>query len=339
MRNRMIKIWVLLSLVTGCQFEENGTKARSPEKADAALRLVQTIPLDGVEGRIDHMALDAKRDRLFVAALGNNTVEVIDLKAGKRLEPIKDIKKPQGVVYLADADRLLVASGDDGKCRVYDAGLKLLGTVDGLDDADNVRYDPQSKLAYVGYGDGALAVLDPVKIAKIADIKLEGHPESFQLEAKGKRIFVNVPTARQVAVIDRKKQSVEAKWPITQAEANFPMALDEDNLRLLIGCRKPARLLVINVESGKVEQSLECSGDTDDLFIDATRQRIYVAGGTGTVSVFTIANDRTLSTLATITTADGARTALFVPQLSKLFVAVPRRAGQESAIKIYEPVK
>src|SRR5206468_2545654 len=145
---------------------------------------------------------------LFIATLGNNSIERVDVQEGVRAGTIGNIKEPQGVFYIPDSRKLAVASGGDGKVRIYNGALQLLGTVDGLDDADNVRYDPQAKLLYVGYGSGALAVIDPDKAAKVAEIKLDGHPESFQLESKGNRIFVNIPTAKQIAVVDREKRTV-----------------------------------------------------------------------------------------------------------------------------------
>src|SRR6185436_9352888 len=171
------------------------------------------------------------------------------------------IKEPQGLGFVPGSNDLVVASGQDGKCRIYDSALKVKGVIDGLDDADNVRYDPQSKHVYVGFGSGALAEIDPAAATKLAEIQLAGHPESFQLESQGPRIFVNVPTAGHVAVIDREKRAVLAKWPVKEAQANFPMALDEEHHRLFIGCRKPARLLVFDTESGMPVERLTCSGD------------------------------------------------------------------------------
>src|SRR4051794_5158614 len=182
--------------------------------ADEALRLVQTIRLDGVEGRIDHMTIDAEGRRLFVAALGNNSVEIADVEHGVRGGGVGGIKEPQGVFYIAESKKLAVASGGDGKLRLYDQALKIIATVGGLDDADNVRYDAQSKLLYVGYGSGALAVIDPEKSAKVADIKLDGHPESFRLETNGNHIFVNVPHAGEIEVVDRANRKVVTKWPL-----------------------------------------------------------------------------------------------------------------------------
>jgi DNA-binding beta-propeller fold protein YncE len=301
-----------------------------------SLRLVATYPLKVVEGRIDHMSVDSQSQRLYVAALGNNTLEVIDLKQGKQVAAIKGLKKPQGVVVIPESGELIVASGEDGKCRKYDSAQRLLGTIDNLDDADNVRFDPASKLVYVGYGNGALAVISADKFRKLAEIKLAGHPESFQLETKGKRVFVNVPDAGHIAVIDRERQIVTDTWPVRAARANFAMALDEVHHRLFVGCRMPAKLLVIDSETGKTLSALDCCGDADDVFYDESNQRVYVAGGEGCISVFGQADADTRKLIEKVTTAPGARTALFVPAVHRLFLAVPLRGGQRATIRVYE---
>jgi len=239
------------------------------------LRLVRTIPLPGVEGRIDHMAVDAGHQRLFVAALGNNTLEVVDLSAGARVHTITGLHEPQGIVYVSDRNRIYVANGEDGKLKVFDGtSFALIRTVDYSGDADNVRYDAGAKQIYVGYAAGALGVVDETTGNKAGDIPLDGHPESFQLEPAGTRIFVNVPNAGQVAVVDRRTHSVTLKWPLPGNQANFPMALDEAHRRLFIGCRKPAHVAVFDTDSGKIAATFDCVGDTDDLFYDSALKRL-----------------------------------------------------------------
>ena len=209
---------------------------------DVPLETERTIALPAVSGRIDHLTLDATGSKLWVAALGNNTVEVLDLAGGKPLQSLSGPKEPQGICLIPDLKRIVVASGEDGMVRAYDDDRKVVASVSGLEDADNVRYDPSEKRLYVGYGKGALGVLDRDKLTKLKEIPLDGHPESFQLEQHGQRLFVNVPTAQHVAVVDRKTGSVIARWPVKEAQANYPMALDEGHQRLFVVCRKPARL-------------------------------------------------------------------------------------------------
>jgi YVTN family beta-propeller protein len=300
------------------------------------LRLVHSIPLPGVEGRIDHLAVDPDGGRLFVAALGNNTVEVVDLAAQKVIHSITGLREPQGVAYLKDQVAIAVANGDDGSCRFFDAkSFQPLGTLDFQSDADNVRYASVDQRLFVGYGNGAIGVIDPKDRKRLADIKLSAHPESFQLEVNGNRIFVNVPKSRQIAVIDRKQSAVVATWPVETTQANFPMALDDTSHRLFVGCRNPAQVLVYDTESGKVTAHFSCVGDTDDLFYDAQRNRLYVAGGEGFITVHQ-ADSGGFSQLAKIPTAAGARTALFVPSLSRLYLAVPHRGTQVAEVRVYE---
>jgi len=217
-------------------------------QAAEPLRQVQTIPLPGVEGRIDHMSVDVQTQRLFVAALGNNTLEVLDLRAGKLLTSIIGLREPQGVFFVARENKLFVANGDDGTCRIFDgSSFKLLQTAHFQSDADNVRYDAAPNQIYVGYGEGALGVLDAATSKKLADIALRAHPESFRLEESGPRIFVNLPNANHtIAVVDRSKRSVVATWQ-REAQANFPMALDEADHRLLVVTRRPPLLVVLKL--------------------------------------------------------------------------------------------
>jgi DNA-binding beta-propeller fold protein YncE len=304
---------LLVAVATfGCASQTNSTSQTgetSQANNTSALSQVQSIQLPNVEGRIDHMAVDSQGGRLFVAALGNNTLEVIDLKASK----------------LAD---------------IYDAqSLKLLNQVVLGDDPDNVRYDPATGYAYVGYGTGngsALGIVDVSKGAKVADIKLSGHPESFQLEDNGQRIFVNVPTADHIAVVDREKGSVVETWPLSEATENFPMALDEANHRLFVGTRNPAKLLILDTETGKPITSLDSSGDADDIFYDSKNKRIYVSGGEGAISVFEQTDPDNYKPIGKVYTAEGARTSLFVADSGMLYVAVPHRGSQQAEVRAFK---
>jgi len=300
------------------------------------LSLKSRIDLSQVENRIDHFSADLKGHRLFVAALGNQTLEVLDVESGKRLHTIKDLAEPQGIYYDASTDRVFVACAKDGTTKVYDGkNYQLLSTVKFADDADNIRYDARNQRIIVGYGDGALGFLDP-NGKQTGEIALDGHPESFQLEKTGPRIFVNVPSKKEIEVADLARNTVLAKWPVTSAQRNFPMALDEAHHRLLIGCRSPARLLAIDTETGKQTASIEIVGDTDDLFYDAAKSRVYVIGGGGFVDVFDQKDSDHYDRIAHIGTAAGARTGLFVADWGKLFVAVPHRGEQRAEVLIFE---
>lgn len=302
---------------------------------EAPMRQVATIPLPKVEGRIDHLAVDTARQRLFVAALGNGSLEVVDFDKGAVVKHIGGLREPQGVVYAAGLDKLFVACGGDGMFKIFDGGsLELVKDVQLGEDADNVRYDEKTRRVYVG--DVGLAILDAPTGKRLGDIKLMAHPESFQLESRSPRIFVNVARDGLVAVVDRDKRAVVARWPLGEARANFPMALDEAGRRLFVGCRKPPRLVVLDTTSGKIMASLPIDGDADDLFFDAARRRIYISCGVGLLDVLRQTDADHYAMAAKIPTAAGARTSLLVPALNRFYLAVPHRGEQPAEIRVYE---
>ena len=303
------------------------------------LRLEKTIELPEVQGRIDHISVDAKGERLFVSALGNDTVEVIDLKNGKRVHTISGVKQPQGVLYVAENNRLYIANDEDGTVRVLDGTtFKPLQTLDYGDDADNLRYDSEHARVYVGYGSGGLGEID-AEGHKAGDIKLDAHPESFQLEKGSPRIYVNLPKSFKIAVVDREKQTILQTWRTDGVTANYPMALDEADHRLFVVSRFPARLLVFDTNTGKIIQSLSAVGDRDDVFYDQARKRIYASGGEGAVSVFEQQDADHYKELARITTVKGARTSFFSPELNRFCLAVRRQGSQPAAVEVFEPTQ
>jgi len=296
------------------------------------------VPWPEVKGRFDHFAADTNTHRIFVAALGNNTVEVIDGVAAKRRHSITGQHKPCGIAFIAETKRLFVANGGDGTIKVYDSeSYRLVKSITGLDDADNVRFDAKAGLLYVGHGDGGLSAVDPAKLEVVASIKLKAHPESFQLEQTSPRIFVNVPEAKHIAVVDREQRKVITTWPLEKFQANFPMALDETSRRLFIGCRRPARLVVLDTESGKPVSDLAISGDTDDLFYDARRRRLYASCGAGFVDVIEQTSSDNYRRVGSIPTSPGARTSFFSEALNLFFVAVPERGGGQAELRIFQP--
>ena len=300
------------------------------------LALTARIDLPNVNGRIDHFSADLKGQRLFMSALGNHTVEVLDVQSGKHLRTLPGLAEPQGVYFDPSTNRLYVACAQDGAVKIYDAGsFQLLQTVKLGGDADNIRYDARRDRVIVGYGDGALGFLDATG-KKTGEIALDAHPESFQLEKTGTRVFINVPDRKEIQVADLPGNKLLTTWPVTSALKNYPMALDEANHRLLIGCRTPARMLAIDTETGKQAGSTEIVGDTDDLFYDAARKRVYVIGGQGFVDVFEQKGADQYDRVAHLPTAPGARTGLFVPDWGKLFVAVPHRGEQRAEVLVFE---
>jgi hypothetical protein len=310
------------------------------QAAAPALQLERTIPLPKVAGRIDHMTVDLGRKRLFVAELGNNTVDVIDLADGKLMHRIEGLKEPQGVGFAPKADVLAIANAGDGSVRLFrGADFTPLGIVELDDDADNIRLDPNSGMLIVGYGAGGLATLDPASGSVVARASLSAHPESFQLDPAARRAFVNVPNANEIAVVDLAAGRQAASWPVAGLRGNFPMARDADGAFLAVVFRDPARLVLLDTASVSVRASIKTCGDADDVFLDAKRRRIYVSCGEGDVDVLQ-QEAAGYQSIGWIKTASGARTSLFVPELDRLFVAA--RAGffglgSDAAILIFRP--
>jgi YVTN family beta-propeller protein len=302
-----------------------------PVLAEAAATLTEEarIPLAEARGRIDHLAFDAARGRLYVAELGSDSVGIIDVKSRRVIRTSGGFDEPQGIGYEADSDTVYVANGGDGSVRMFRGeDFTPLGRLTPGDDADNVRVDQAAHRVYVGYGAGALAVIDSTTRRKVADILLQGHPESFQLDPAGNNIFVNVPDAHHIAVVDRAAQRQLTAWPTGDSRANFPMALDAARDGVISVFRHPARLETYEVRTGRRMDRSDVCTDSDDVFVDARRGRVYVICGEGYVDVFETSADR-LVRIERVATARGSRTGLFVPELDRLFVAL--RAGEEPA--------
>src|ERR1700722_3581873 len=313
-----------------------------------ALTLKNHIPLTNVGGRMDNLSVDVKGQRLFATAFDNDTLEVIDLKASRQVHTIPGLNEPQGAFYDPATNRLFVACGGDGTVKVFDGTtFELLQTVTLDLDADNVRYDPRSHHIVVGYGgekflrgkvtrpggSGALAILDHAG-KKTGEIDMDAHPESFQLEKLGTRVFVNVPDKQEVEVADLVKGTVLARWPVS-CTTNFPMALDETHHRLFVGCRIPARLAVFDTESGKIVASPSIVEHTDGLFFDPNKGRIYILGE-GFIDVWQQKGPDHYERIQRVPTPADARTGLFVPDLEELFETIRHYGQQGEQIDVYE---
>ncbi|AGK58337.1 NHL repeat containing protein [Hyphomicrobium denitrificans 1NES1] len=311
----------------------HGGAAATPLDTSPPLELEATIPLTGVSGRIDHLTIDAKRRRLFVAELGNNSVDVIDLDKGRTVGRITGLHEPQGVGV--SGDMLAVANGGDGIVSLYRSDdLSPLGSIPLGNDADDVRVDQATGRIFVGFGQGAIAVIDPAARAKIGEIKLPAHPEGFQFTPGGDRGYVNVPAANQIAVISGGRQI--SSWRSPESRSNFPLALDDDGGTAAVVFRNPPYLALFDTRSGVLRARVATCADADDAYFDGRRTQIYVSCGSGVVDVF---DERETSPrrIAEIKTAQGARTSLFVPELDRLFVAA--RSGRLNGAKIlvYRP--
>jgi DNA-binding beta-propeller fold protein YncE len=326
-RTAAVLLLVSLSLLTA-----SGAEAGSP------MTLETTIPLDDVSGRIDHIAFDRGQGKLLVAALGNNTLEVIDTRAGKRTGRIAGLDEPQGVAWSEQAGIILVANAGDGSVRMFRAAdLTPIGRIDLHRDADNIRIDPRNGEAVVGYGSGGLAIIDPAQRAVVGTISLPAHPEGFQIDPSDGKAYVNIPDADQIAVVDLAARRQVATWRIPGLRGNFPMAFDSQSGVVASVFRNPARLVLLERSAGRVIANTPTCGDADDVFFDLRRQRIYVSCGSGEIAVFQRRRE-TLEPLPAVTTSPGARTSMFLMEADRLYVA--ERATvlrSNAAIAVYRP--
>jgi DNA-binding beta-propeller fold protein YncE len=333
----------LVVLATLCVLTIRTTKtavAQSQTREFLPLQLEEQIPVPGVAGRLDHFSADAKRRRLFVSALGNNTLEVIDVFAGRVIHSIKGLAQPQGPLYVPAVDKLYVANAEDGKVRVYDgATYTLRKTIDFGKDPDNMRYDEASKTVFVGFGedDGGIAMIDPKTDERTGQVyKTEGHPESFQVEASGGHIYVNVPDAGNVVEsIDRKTGGV-TKWPLKGLRSNYAMALNEEDHRLFTITRKTPMMVVLDTQTGKEVTRLRAAGECDDVFFDASRKRVYVIGAEGFISVFQQNDPDHYELVANVPSGIGIRTGYFFTRRDRFYVAVPAKGSEPAQVWTYE---
>jgi YVTN family beta-propeller protein len=332
-------IRTIVMVLAGAIALANTTGRTSAQSADTGpLQLEAKIPLGNVRGRIDHMAIDLKRQRLFVAELGNDSVGIVDLANRKLIRRIPGLKEPQGVGYEPTTDMLYVANAGDGSVRLFEGSdYKTTGRIELGSDADNIRVDAAGKRVFIGYGSGALAIIDPSTHSKVGDIPLKAHPEAFQIDPDTSQIFVNVPDARSIAVVESVSQNQIGVWPLADRGANFPMAPDHVRRQIFVIFRAPAALGVFSMTDGKRIATAETCGDADDLFIDVKLARVYVSCGAGLLDVFE-AKEATYKRIARIPTVSGARTSLFVPEMDRLFVAARASSGEPATIWIFRPM-
>jgi hypothetical protein len=311
-------------------------------ESGATLTLVKTIALPSVAGRFDHFAFDPADGRLFVAATGNHSVEVVSVKTGKRIETIAGLGKPHGLAWVADQGKLFVADGSLAALKVYTGSpLKEVATLALSDDADDMVYDAQTGLLYVGHGGSSAAVPGRIAVVNTRDnslvqnLPVSAHPEALEIDPDGKRVFANIADSSEIVVIDAASHSIKATWKLSRASDNVPVAFDAEDHALLVGCRKPARSVSVDAGTGVEVSDLLSATGADDLFYEAQRHRAYLISGSGAVDIYQVAPDKSLKALDTIKTGPGAKTGLLVPSLKALFVAVPATSAEPAEIRMY----
>jgi hypothetical protein len=304
------------------------------------LRLIGSVNLPGIEGRIDHMDLDSAGGRLFIAAHDANRLVVVDIKRGTIISVITGLKEPQGVLYMPEFDRVYVTNGGDGSLMIFESSsLALRKTIHLNDDADNLRYVHGSEFAYAGYGNGAIGIIRISEEKLLNDIPLDGHPESFCIDKSKQLIYVNVPSAGEIEVISLNNRKVVKKWKLRGVRGNYPLAMNVPGRELFVGCRKPSRILVVNTDTGETLQTLDITDDVDDIFYNQASRLIYASCGSGYIHVFRQESAHRYSMVSTIKSGTGARTSMYVPEKSRLFVAVPGNKTRGAHILIFDTIQ
>ena len=313
------------------------------------LKLVQKIPLPrSFQGRIDHQSVDVRGNRYFMSGLGNGTVEVIDLAAGKPLHTIPGFTMAQAALYVPETNLIFVADGESNFLNIYDGTTyALIRSFPSLENADNLRYVPVNPrygggvgTVMLGYGESATSALRIMNAAgkPLSEILLEAHPESFQVDTTpgSFRVFVNINELGYIAVADTNHRRVMEKWPVPGFKALFPMAFDEKDQRLFIASRNPPALVVLDTKTGKVVTSVAGPDGSDDLWYDAAHKRIYMSAVEGVVGIFEQRDADHYALIGKIDSVPGSATSYFAPALNRLFVPAPPFGGQPAQILVYE---
>jgi DNA-binding beta-propeller fold protein YncE len=326
-----------ISLVLLCSL---GLALVASAQSSTPLTLSKTIVLKSVTGKFDHFAFDPATDRLFVAATGNHSVEIVNIRDGEVTERITGLGKPHGLAWIDG--KLFVADGTLAALKIYSGSpLKLIVSLPLSDDADDMVYDPSTKLLYVGHGGsnaavpGRIAVVNAENNMLVANLPTSSHPEALEIDHEGKRIFANIADSSEIVVVDAATRTIAITWKITRAKDNVPMAYDSDDHALLIGCRTPPRVVSLDSISGKEISDLPSAAGADDFFYEPWSHRAYLITGTGTIDAYQVAPDKSLKFLGSVKTGPGAKTGLLMPSIHSLFVAVPADGATSAQIRIY----
>ncbi len=300
--------------------------------ADAVLVPLQTVALKGVDGKLDHLAVDSKGQRLFVANKPNNTLDVVDLKTNTMVQQIANQGKISGVAYAADLDMIYVGNGA-GVCNGFDGKDYKLVFSTPAKGADNVHYHSGNKMVYVAHG-ATLSELD----AKTGDVKaaiaLPGDAHGFKIDKKAGLIYVVLTKPSLIAVVDVAKREVTAKFPLTLSDAGSPIAQDVANGLLFVGCPKKPMVVVFDAKTGKELTSIAIPSGIDDLHFDSKRNRLYASCSDSVLAVIEKKGDA-YEVTAKIDTPKNSRTCAWSG--NKLYLGVPKQEGKDGPeVRIFE---
>jgi len=301
------------------------------------LLLTQTIALPNVQGGLNHMSVDAEHQRLFAAAPANKTIEIVDLKSGNPWRSLKG-ERPAAARYATEFNQLYVSSGQN--IYIYDGrSFALIARIDLQSRLDELEYSAQAKELYVGCmttSQTGIAVIAIPEGRLLGKIVFPASPQGIAAEEGGGRIFANIPETSSIEVVDRKERKIVATWQLPGLRDNFPMALDETDHRLFVACRRPAEMLALDTESGKIVARVRCVSDADDMSYDPAHKRLYITGGEGSISVIEQRDADRYRLLGRVTTVPGAATSTFSGQLNFLYVGVPERDNEAAQIRVFK---
>ena len=312
------------------------------------LRLIQTISIPNLRGRLDHLYVDVRSKRLYVAGLENGSVEVIDLKSGKWLRRMQGFQKPQGILFVPGVNKIFVASGNDGMLRVFSGkSFRLLDSVQLDRGANRIAYDSHKKRLYVGYGGkdagheyGEIAIIDATTDKAVATVRVDAHPAELLVGESGEKLFALIPPRNEVQVIDLPSRRILATWPVS-SKSPGDAALDDSSQRLLIGTHTPPSMVVMDSRDGKEVVNLPTVEGMDGVYYDAQRKRVYVSGGrgfdVGSVFVYQQENADQYKSIAEMPTKPGAGTSFWSPELNRYYVAAPAHNGEQASILVFQP--
>jgi DNA-binding beta-propeller fold protein YncE len=370
MKGAIMRICPLLGILLVFSIESTTAQQNLSEpapglSAHAPLKLLQTIPLSGVDGALDHMAIDVQRQRLFIPAEQHGTVEVLDLRTGNRIRTISAAKWPSTVIYHPESNEIFVTDRADGTCKVFNGeNYELVKSIKLAVGADNAAYDAPSHYLYVSAGGRhagmpitLIAIVSALNGQHLGNIPVDSvNVQAMAFESSGPKMYADLADVNKIAVIDREKRSIITTWSLApQCQKPYALSLDSAHHRLFVGCRlfatqaewwQPGKMLVLNTDSGKAVAAFDAGGGADEMFFDAASQRIYLQGYEGIADVWKEVDPDHYESIGRIQGGVHGKTSLLVPELKRYYVAVSEHQDvirgiqggkvEEAYIEVYE---
>jgi hypothetical protein len=340
---------VLLSAISAIACGIVNAGAQMTAAGGSAPVLVQQgrTELPGYSGDFDHFAVDVPGGRLFLAAEDHGTLEVFDLRSGKHLQSVGGFETPHSIFPIPQTHKLLITDGSDSIKLLDDRTLAPAGTIGLHPGADSIGFDGRTGHLYVVTGgkdvklkESWVEEIDPVSTRKVGEVHLDAdHVEAMAVEQHGPHLYINVTDKNYVAVIDKNTRKIVARWPIREAAQNALAQLDEASHRLFIVARSPGKLIVLNADTGASIASFTAPERVDAEIFDEANRRVYAPGGEGYIGVYAEHDPNHFAELPHVPSSVGAKTAILVPELHRLYVAVSPGEGKTGGGIIWFDVK